>query len=93
MDINELIQKRDAARQTKDFVLADELRRQAESAGYRLVDTNNGATFNRVFEWVYPKWDKCEMFKSFEDEQGQRWGYCTRPESMQWHEEMNANNL
>jgi hypothetical protein len=87
MDIVRLILQRTEARNAKNYALADELRRQAEVMGYRLIDGKNGTVAERI-ERIHPKWTQHNMWAVCRDEQGQKWGYCSRPESRKWHEEM-----
>ena len=47
-DVQQLIDNRAAARKAKDFMLADELRKEIERRGYEVKDNRDGtATYQR----------------------------------------------
>jgi cysteinyl-tRNA synthetase len=46
-DPEELLKRREAARQAKDFAAADRLRDEITAAGYRIIDTPEGPRLER----------------------------------------------
>ena len=48
IEIADLIQKRNVAKENKDFVLSDEIRKKIERLGYEIIDSREGTKCKKI---------------------------------------------